>query len=68
MVGALASILARNFRQADQPDLATQDIDDAQQIFQSHGGLAGFKIDDEAHANSCGQGQLRLRQAELLAS
>jgi len=53
--------------QSAQLDLATQGINDSQDIFEPHCGLARFKIDDEAHTNPCRQGQLRLRQLELLA-
>jgi hypothetical protein len=53
--------------QSAQLDLATQGINDAQDIFEPHRGLARFKFDNEAHTNPCRQGQLRLRQLELLA-
>ncbi len=34
-------------------ELSAQGIDDTQHVFQPQGGLACFKIDDEAHANPC---------------
>jgi len=54
--------------QSAQPDLCAQGIHDTQHVFQSHGWLAGFKIDNETHANPCAKSQLGLRQPELLAS
>ena len=54
--------------QSAQLDLAAQGIDDSQHVFKSQGGLACLKIDDEAHTDSCREGQLRLCQPELLAS
>jgi len=68
MVAALTSIVGRNAGQSAQLDISTQGIDDPQHVFQSQGGLASFKVDDEAHANPCRQGQLGLCQPELLAS
>jgi hypothetical protein len=67
MVVALALIIGGNGGQSAQLDHSTQGIDDAQNKFQSQGGLARLKIDDEAHAHPCRKRQLRLRQPELLA-
>ena len=53
--------------QSAESDLATQGINDPQDICQAQGGLARFKIDDEAHAYPCRQRQLRLCQPKLLA-
>jgi hypothetical protein len=43
-------------------------IDDPQHVFQSQGGFASLKVDDEAHANPCRERQLGLCQRELPAS
>jgi len=67
MVVGLALACAGKGWQSAQLDLSTQGINDAQDIFESHRGLARFKIDDEAHTNPRRQSQLRLRQMELLA-
>jgi hypothetical protein len=53
--------------QSAELDLATQGINDPQYVFKSQGGLACFKIDDEADTHPCCQSQLWLRQPELLA-
>jgi hypothetical protein len=66
MVAALA-LIGRNRWQSGQLDLSTQGINDPQHVFESQGGLAGFKVDDEANTNPCREGQLGLRQPELLA-
>ncbi len=68
MVAALASIVGRNAGQSAQMDLPTPGIDDPQHVFQSQGGLACLKVDDEAHTNPCRQSQLGLCQPKLLAS
>ncbi len=67
MVVAFAWTFGDSGWQTAQPDLAAQGIDDPQDIFEPHGGLARFKVDDEAHANPRCQGQLWLRQSELFA-
>jgi hypothetical protein len=67
MLSALLLSLRHNGWQSAQLELSTQGINDPQNILKSHGGFAGFKIDDEAHTNPCRQGQLGLRQPELLA-
>jgi hypothetical protein len=67
MIKALILACTGKGWQSDQLDLSTQGINDPQDIFESHRGLARFKIDDEAHTNPCRQGQPRLRQMELLA-
>jgi len=53
MVGTLTSIVGCNGWQSAQLDFSTQGINDPQHVFQSQGGLACFKIDDEAHTNPC---------------
>jgi hypothetical protein len=68
MVVALALIVGGSGWQSAQLDLSTQRINDSQDIFKSQGGLARFKINDEAHANPCRQSKLGLSQTELLAS
>jgi|GEM_PF-1975857 len=68
MVGAFSSIFGCNGRQSAQLDLTTQGINDPQYVFQSYGGFACFKVDNEAHTHPCGQRQLGLGQPELLAS
>jgi hypothetical protein len=60
-------VFGSNGWQSAQLELSTQGINDPQNILKSQGGLARFKIDDEAHANPCRQGQLGLCQPELLA-
>lgn len=64
---ALALAVGDNGWQSAQLDFPTQGIDDPQNIFKSQGGLPGFKVNNEAHANPCCQSQLGLRQPELLA-
>jgi hypothetical protein len=66
MIVALALIVGDSRWQSAEPNLSTQGINDAQDIFKSQGGLARFKINDEAHTNPRRQRQLRLRQPELL--
>ena len=48
-------------------DLATQRVQDAQHMCQSHRGLTRLQLHDKAHTDPCRQGQLRLRERELLA-
>jgi hypothetical protein len=67
MVAILTSILGCNGWQSAQLDLSTQGINDPQHVFQSQGGLACLKIDNEAHTNPCRESQLGLCQADLLA-
>ena len=67
MVTALLLSLRHDRWQSAQLELSTQGINDPQNILESHGRLAGFKIDDEAHTNPSRQGQLGLCQPELLA-
>ncbi|OGB30190.1 MAG: hypothetical protein A3F78_04640 [Burkholderiales bacterium RIFCSPLOWO2_12_FULL_61_40] len=67
MVRALVWVCGIGGWQSAQLHLSTQGINDPQNIFQSQGGFARFKIDDEAHTNPRRQGQLGLRQPELLA-
>ena len=64
---ALALVFGSSGWQSAQLDLSTQGINDPQDVFKSQSGLARFKLDDEAHTDPCRQGQLRLRQPELLA-
>ena len=66
MFAARALIVGRNRWQPAQLDLSTQDINDPQHVFKSHGGLACFKVDDKSHTHPCREGQLGLRQPELL--
>jgi len=61
MVVALTLIFGDSGWQSAQVDLSTQGINDPQDIFKSQGRLSSFKINDEAHANSCCQSQLWLR-------
>ena len=68
MVAAGRSIVCRYGWQTDQLDLAAQRIDNSQHVFQAQGGLACFEVDDEAHADACGQRQLGLCKPEVLAS
>jgi hypothetical protein len=68
MPAALALIVGRNRWQPAQLNLATEGINDPKHVFKSQGGLACFKVDDEAHTNPCREGQLGLRQPKLLAS
>ena len=49
-------------------DFTAQGINDPQHVFQSQGGLACFKVDNEAHTHPSRQRQLGLGQPELLAS
>jgi hypothetical protein len=42
-------------------------VDHAQRFLQAQGGLSRLQVDDEAHAHTRGQCQLRLRQPELPA-
>ncbi len=49
-------------------DFTAQGINDPQHVFQSQGGLACFKVDNEAHTHPSRQCQLGLGQPELLAS
>ncbi len=49
-------------------DFTAQGIDDSQHVFQPQGGLACFKVDNEAHTHPSRQRQLGLGQPELLAS
>jgi hypothetical protein len=48
-------------------DLTTEGINDPQHLFQSQGGFACLKVNDESHTNPCRQRQLWLCQPELLA-
>jgi len=68
MVATFTLIVCRNGWQSAQLDLSTQGINDPQHVFQSQGGLARFKVDDEAHTNPRREGQLGLCQPEMLAS
>jgi hypothetical protein len=68
MVATFTLIVGHGRWQAAQLNLSAQGINDPQHIFQSQGGLACFKVDNEAHTNPCRQRQLRLCQPELLAS
>jgi len=68
MVVTHALIVGNDRWQSGQVDLATQGIDDPQHVFQSQGGLACFKVDNEAHTHPGRQRQLGLCQPELLAS
>ncbi len=67
MVVALRLIIGSNGWQPAQLDLATQCVNDAQDVFKSQGGFACFKLNDEAHPNPCRQGQPGLCQPELFA-
>jgi len=67
MAGVLASIVGRNGRQSAQLDFSAQGIDHPQHVFQSQGGFAGFKVDDETHTHAGRESQLGLCQPELLA-
>jgi len=49
-------------------DFTAQGINDPQHVFQPQGGLAGFKLDNEAHTHPSRKRQLGLGQPELLAS
>ncbi len=49
-------------------DLATQGINDPHHVFQPHGRFACLEFHNEAHADPSREGQIGLRQAELLAS
>ncbi len=49
-------------------DFTAQGINDPQHVFQSQGGLACFKVDNEAHTHPSRQRQLGLGQPQLLAS
>lgn len=60
-------VFGSNGWQSAQLELSTQGINDPQNILKSQSGLARLKIDNEAHTNPCRQGQLGLRQSELLA-
>jgi hypothetical protein len=68
MVTTLTLIVGHDRWQAAQLDLTTQSINDPQHVFQSQGGLACFKVDNEAHTHPSRQRQLGLGQPELLAS
>jgi len=68
MVATLALMVSINRRQSDQLDFPPQGINDPQHVFQSQGGLACFKVDNEAHTHPSGESQLGLCQPELLAS
>ena len=63
----MTSGLRWSTRKSVQPDPATEGIDHAEHLLQAHRGLAGLQIDHEAHAHPGGQGQIGLRQAQLLA-
>jgi len=67
MVAALTLIVGESRWQSAEPNLSTQGIDDSQDIFKSQGGLARFKINDEANTNPSRQSQLGLRQPDLFA-
>jgi hypothetical protein len=56
MVAALASIVGRSGWQSAQLDLSTKRINDPKHVLKSQGGLACFKVDDEAHTNPCCEG------------
>ena len=68
MVATSTWTVGRNRWQSAQLDFSTQGINDPQHVFQSQGGFAGFKVDNEAHTNPCREGQLGLGQPELFAS
>lgn len=68
MVATFTLIVGRNGRQSAQLDLSTQGVDDPQHVFQSQGGFACLKVDDEAHPHPSREGQLGLCQSEMLAS
>lgn len=68
MIAPLTLIIGSTRWQATQLDLTTQCINDPQHVFQSQGGLACFKVDNEAHTHPSRQRQLGLCQPELLAS
>jgi len=68
MAATLALIVGHGGWQPAQLDLSTQGINDPQYVFQSQGGLACFKVDNEAHTHPSRQRQLGLSQPQLLAS
>ncbi len=68
MAVILSLIVGSSRWQSTQLNLTAQGINDPQHVFQPQGGLACFKVDNEAHAHPSRQRQLGLRQPELLAS
>jgi hypothetical protein len=68
MVTTFTLIVGHDRWQAAQLDLTPQSVNDPKHVFQSQGGFACLKVDDEAHTNPRREGQLGLCQPELLAS
>jgi hypothetical protein len=68
MIARLTLIVGRHRWQTAQLNFSAQGINNPQHVFQSQGGFACLKVDDETHTHPSREGQLRLCQPELLAS